>query len=191
MKKKSIMQVLIALMILLAAFAMIGCGGKKEEAAVAAAPAADMAREDYTGKLVIWSFTDEIQNMGVYFDAAFPNIETEYVIIPNQDQVYLNKLNTTLRSGSDVPDAFTGEAAFYKQFIEAGYWEPLGKYGAEDLVGNLVPYVPDSTRDSKGEITALSWQATPGTLERMRHRHAINDCQLGVLCDKQSLQTWQ
>ena len=140
-----------------------GCGGD-DESAQAGAPGKDMAPEEYSGKLVIWSFTDEIQTMGAYFDAAYPNVETEYVIIPNADQVYLNKVNTTMRSRSDTPDAFTGEAAFYKQFIKAGYWEPLGEYGAEDLLDNLVDYVPNSTRNDAGEITALSWQATPGAL---------------------------
>ena len=140
-----------------------GCGGD-DESAQAGAPGKDMAPEEYSGKLVIWSFSDEIQTMGAYFDAAYPNVETEYVIIPNADQVYLNKVNTTLRSGADTPDAFTGEAAFYKQFIKAGYWEPLGEYGAEELLGNLVDYVPNSTRNDAGEITALSWQATPGAL---------------------------
>ena len=140
-----------------------GCGGD-DESAQAGAPGKDMAPEEYSGKLVIWSFTDEIQTMGAYFDAAYPNVETEYVIIPNADQVYLNKVNTTMRSGADTPDAFTGEAAFYKQFIKAGYWEPLGEYGAEDLLDNLVDYVPNSTRNDAGEITALSWQATPGAL---------------------------
>ncbi len=163
MQKKGVLRVAFALLVVLAAFAAIGCGGKKEDTA-SSAPASEMAREDYTGKLVIWSFTDEIQSMGKYFNEAYPNLETEYVIIPNQDEVYLNKINTTLRSGSETPDAFTGEAAFYKQFIKAGYWEPLSAYGAEDLVKNLVPYVPDSTRDDNGAITALSWQATPGAL---------------------------
>lgn len=140
-----------------------GCGGD-DESAQAGAPGKNMAPEEYSGKLVIWSFTDEIQTMGAYFDAAYPNVETEYVIIPNADQVYLNKVNTTMRSRADTPDAFTGEAAFYKQFIKAGYWEPLGEYGAEDLLDNLVDYVPNSTRNDAGEITALSWQATPGAL---------------------------
>ena len=140
-----------------------GCGGD-DESAKAGAPGKDMAPEEYSGKLVIWSFSDELLDMGTYFDAAYPNIETEYVLIPNQEQVYLNKVNTTLRSGANTPDVFTGEAAYYKQFIKAGYWEPLGEYGAEDLMGSLVDYVPNSTRNDSGEITALSWQATPGAL---------------------------
>ena len=140
-----------------------GCGGD-DESAKAGAPGKDMAPEEYSGKLVIWSFSDELLDMGTYFDAAYPNIETEYVLIPNQEQVYLNKVNTTLRSGANTPDVFTGEAAYYKQFIKAGYWEPLGEYGAEDLMGSLVDYVPNSTRNDSGAITALSWQATPGAL---------------------------
>ena len=140
-----------------------GCGGD-DESAKAGEPGKDMAPEEYSGKLVIWSFSDELLDMGTYFDAAYPNIETEYVLIPNQEQVYLNKVNTTLRSGANIPDVFTGEAAYYKQFIKAGYWEPLGEYGAEEPLDNLVDYVPNSTRNDAGEITALSWQATPGAL---------------------------
>ena len=149
--------------ILAAVLFAFGCGGD-DESAKAGAPGKDMAPEEYSGKLVIWSFSDELLDMGTYFDSAYPNIETEYVLIPNQEQVYLNKVNTTLRSGANIPDVFTGEAAYYKQFIKAGYWEPLGEYGAEDLLGNLVDYVPNSTRNDSGEITALSWQATPGAL---------------------------
>jgi len=162
MQKKGILRLIAAALLVLSVLAVFS--GCKDKADDTTAMTADMAREDYTGDLVIWSFTDEIQSMGEYFDAAYPNLNVEYTIIPNQDEVYLNKINTTMRSGADTPDAFTGEAAFYKQFIEAGYWEPLGQFGAEDLIQNLVPYVPDSTRDANGEVTALSWQATPGAL---------------------------
>lgn len=126
----------------------------------------NLSPEEYQGKIVLWSFTDEIGGMIPNFNEVYPNIEVEFVVIPNQDEVYLNKVNTTLRSGVGGPDVFTGEAAFYKQFIDAGYWEPISDapYNAEELVKDLVPYVPNSSRDSKGRITALSWQATPGAL---------------------------
>ncbi len=143
--------------------------GCKKEAAPKTAETAEvktMAPADYSGKIVVWSFTDELTDMVGMFNEVYPNVEVEFVVIPNQDEVYLNKLNTTLRSRSATPDAFTGEAAFYKQFIDAGYWEPISDapYNAEDLVKNLVPYVPNSSRNADGKITALSWQATPGAL---------------------------
>lgn len=158
---KRLMMVIIGL----ALIAGMGFANGGAESSDAMAPAADMARGDYTGKLVVWSFTDELQKMSKeYFEAAYPGVEVEYAIYPNDDQVYLNKINTTLRSGSGVPDVFTGEAAYYLQFVGAGYWEPLTAYGAEDLMTDLIDYVPSSSRDSNGEITALSWQATPGAL---------------------------
>ncbi len=127
---------------------------------------ADVNPEDFTGKIVVWSFTDEVGGMIDNFNAKYPGIEVEFVVIPNQDEVYLNKVVTTLRSRSDIPDVFTGEAAFFKQFIEAGFWEPISDapYNAENLVDDLVPYVVDLSRDENDKITALSWQATPGAL---------------------------
>ncbi|QEN04391.1 carbohydrate ABC transporter substrate-binding protein [Thiospirochaeta perfilievii] len=125
-----------------------------------------MAPADFKGKIVLWSFTDEVQGMIPYFNEVYPNIEVESVVIPNADEVYLNKINTTLRSGAGGPDVFTGESAYYKQFIDAGFWEPISDapYNADELLGDLVPYVPGSTKDANGKVTALSWQATPGAL---------------------------
>ncbi|MBF9014581.1 MULTISPECIES: ABC transporter substrate-binding protein [unclassified Oceanispirochaeta] len=165
-KKRILSSTLLLLMVALVSFSVIGC--KKEEApkAAEAVEAKVMARTDYAGDIVVWSFTDELQDMIPMFEEEYPGIKVEFVVIPNADEVYLNKINTTLRSRSATPDAFTGEAAFYKQFINAGYWEPISKapYNAEDLVKDLVPYVPNSSRNADGEITALSWQATPGAL---------------------------
>jgi len=134
--------------------------GQQEAAQMSADPA------ELSGKITVWSFTDEVGGMIEHFNKKYPNIEVEFVVIPNQDEVYLNKLVTTLRSRDNVPDVFTGEAAFFKQFVEAGFWEPISDapYNAEELVGDLVPYVTDLTRDGNGKMTALSWQATPGAM---------------------------
>jgi ABC-type glycerol-3-phosphate transport system substrate-binding protein len=100
------------------------------------------------------------------FKEMNPNIEIEFTVFPNEDEVYLNRINNTMRSRSELPDVFTGERAWFRQMIEAGYWEPISgaPYNAEALMDNLVEYVPDLSRDSQGRITALSWQATPGGL---------------------------
>ena len=155
-----------ALLLSLAAFSLVGCKKAEAPKAAEAADAKPMTRADYTGEVVVWSFTDELQDMMPMFEEAYPNVKVEFTVIPNQDEVYLNKINTTLRSRSATPDAFTGEAAYYKQFVDAGYWEPISDapYNAEDLMSDLIPYVPNSSRNADGKITALSWQATPGAL---------------------------
>lgn len=158
----SIRTKLMALAALLLLTALpIFANGQQEEAAAAPVDPAELS-----GKITVWSFTDEVGGMIEKFNSVYPNIEVEYVVIPNQDEVYLNKIITTLRSRDSIPDVFTGEAAFFRQFVEAGFWEPISDapYNAEDLKDNLVPYVVDMTRDQNGKMTALSWQATPGAM---------------------------
>jgi len=134
---------------------------------------------ELSGKLVVWSFTDEVGTMIPNFNEKYPNIEVEYVVIPDQDAVFLNKVITTMKSRSDVPDVFTGEAAFFRQFIESGFWENLSQapYNAEDLTKDMTPYVVGLSRDSNGNITCLSWQATPGA---MYYRRSIAKDVLGT-----------
>lgn len=121
--------------------------------------------EDFKGTLTIWSFTDEVQNMSKYFAKVYPNVKVNSVVIPNANEAYLNKINQTLRTATKgAPDVFTGEIAYVRQFIEAGYFEDLSvaPYNADSKVGDLIKYSVDLARDAKGHIRGLSWQATPG-----------------------------
>lgn len=151
----------VALVLLVGAFTPLFAGGEQEEAATT-----DVSPEEMTGELVVWSFTDEIGQMLEYFEEAYPNVEVEFTVFPNQNEVYLNRINNTLRSRSETPDVFTGERAWFRQLIDAGYWEPISDepYNAEALTENLVEYVVELSRDASGDISALSWQATPGGL---------------------------
>jgi ABC-type glycerol-3-phosphate transport system substrate-binding protein len=120
---------------------------------------------DLSGNLTIWSFTDELQNMGKYFTKANPGVKINSDIIPSASEAYLNKVNQTLRSGSKgAPDVFTGEIAYVRQFIDAGYFEDLSvsPYLADAKTVDLMKYTVDLARDDKGHIRALSWQSTPG-----------------------------
>lgn len=152
-------KLVLVLAVFLAFVPSVFAGGGQEQGSA-------VSPEEMSGKIVVWSFTDEVGGMIEYFNQVYPNIEVEYVVIPNQDEVYLNKINTTLRSRSEVPDVFTGERAWFRQIVESGFWEPLSEapYNAEALVKDMVPYVPELARDANGDITALSWQATPGAL---------------------------
>ena len=136
---------------------LIGCGGQAQQATQPDA-AAD------SGKITVWSFTDEVGQMIGPFNEVYPNIEVELVVIPAGDETYLNRITNAMRSSAATPDVFTGERAFFRQFIDSGFWEPLSgaPYNAEQLVGSLVDYVVGLSRDDQGQLSALSWQATPG-----------------------------
>ncbi|WP_413376517.1 ABC transporter substrate-binding protein [Alkalihalobacillus sp. 1P02AB] len=114
-------------------------------------------------KLVIWSFTDELENQGAIaaYEEKF-GVEVELTIIPIED--YPTRLRPVLESGQGAPDVFTGELAFIKDWVEQEYWENLSQepYNVEDFKEDYVEYVFELGRNSHGEIKAVSWQTTPG-----------------------------
>lgn len=120
--------------------------------------------EDYVGTITVWSFTEEVQHMIPYFNEVYPNIVVNFEVIPNQDEVYLNRVYNTVGSGVDEPDVFTGEAAFYRQFIDAGLWLPISGPDLADVASDTIPYIVESAVDDDGLVNALSWQATPGVI---------------------------
>ena len=84
-----------------------GCS-KKEEAS-----------KEASGKLVVWSFTDELKTMiDKYYGPTHPSVEIEYSLTPT-DQ-FPNKLDPVLASGQGAPDVFALEAAFVRKYVESG-----------------------------------------------------------------------
>lgn len=109
-------------------------------------------------KLVVWSFTDEMAKMIEYYKKANPDVEIEFVLVPND--VYQSKLKPVLQSGQGTPDVFTLEAAYVKGYVESGYMadlKPIEKYAKD-----TVKYTKDVTTSLDGKLRGLSWQATPG-----------------------------
>ncbi|MTH54136.1 extracellular solute-binding protein [Bacillus mangrovi] len=111
--------------------------------------------------LRVWSFTDELKKPITKFEEK-NGVKVELTIVPIAD--YPTKLKPVLESGVGAPDVFTGELAFIKQWVDAGYWEDLSKapYNAEELADKYTPYVFDMGKDKDGKVRALSWQTTPG-----------------------------
>ncbi|WP_114571495.1 ABC transporter substrate-binding protein [Exiguobacterium flavidum] len=111
--------------------------------------------------LKIWSFTDELKKPITKFEEK-NGVKVELTIVPIAD--YPTKLKPALESGVGAPDIFTGEIAFLKQWVDAGYWANLSddKFGADKIKDNYIPYVYDLGKDKDGNVRALSWQTTPG-----------------------------
>jgi len=109
-------------------------------------------------KLVIWSFTDELQKMIEYYKADNPGVEIEFVLVPND--VYQSKLKPVLQSGTDAPDVFTLEAAYVKGYVGTGWMADISSLSAK--AANTMAYTKDIVTDANGRLRALSWQATPG-----------------------------
>jgi maltose-binding protein MalE len=108
-------------------------------------------------KLVVWSFTNELEDPIAFFE-NLTGAEVEFIIVPSED--YLTKIRPVLRSGTDAPDVFTGEAAFVKELVNSGFWMPLEQFNPD--LSQIAPYVVDIGTDPNGDVVALSWQTTPG-----------------------------
>ncbi len=127
-------------------------------------------------KLVIWSFTDELEVQGDinHFKDTYTGpgqkwegYDVELSMVPTDD--YLTKLLPVLESGKGAPDLFTGELDMLQNFIDAGYitdLEALINADSEvsmDLINeDFVDYIVQSGRDEDGVLRGLSWQVTPG-----------------------------
>ncbi len=179
MRKLSILLVIL----LVASLALTACGTKaadttdttKETQSVTVDTSKDYSKE----KLVIWSFTDELQTAGDidYFKEMytapgkpFEGLEVEFVAVSIQDG-YMDKILPALESGNG-PDVFTGELDQIKQFIEAGYYGDLEAMMESDPDVDLAAekadyaqYIWQSGVDpATGHLAALSWQVTPGAI---------------------------
>ena len=123
--------------------------------------------------LVIWSFTDELEDMVVnYYAKAFPDVEIDYSLTPT-DQ-FTNKLDPVLASGRGAPDIFALEAAFVRKYVESGLLLDLTDV-YERNKDKLLAY-PVEIGTHNGRVYGMSWQACPGA---MFYRRSIAQKYLG------------
>jgi multiple sugar transport system substrate-binding protein len=119
------------------------------------------AVKDADNKLVVWSFTDELQGMITdYYKPAHPGEEVEYSLTPT-DQ-FPNKLDPVLASGSGAPDVFALENAFVRKYIESGLLLPLDDVYAE--VKDKMADYPMKIGSYNGHVYGMAWQVCPGAL---------------------------
>jgi len=142
---KEMKKALIILGVVLMLFSISGC--KKD-----------------SGKLVIWSFTDELANMTNNstwgFKATHPGIEVEYSQTPS-DQ-FQAKIDPVLASGQGAPDIIALESAFVRKYVESGLLLDITDI-YEANKAKLLSY-PVEVGTYNGKVYGMSWQACPGAL---------------------------
>jgi multiple sugar transport system substrate-binding protein len=143
---KEMKKALIILGVVLMLFSISGC------------------KESGKGKLVIWSFTDELANMTNNptwgFKATHPGIEVEYSQTPS-DQ-FQAKIDPVLASGQGAPDIIALESAFVRKYVESDLLlDVTDIYNATK--DKLLAY-PVEVGSYNGKVYGMSWQACPGAL---------------------------
>ena len=142
--------------VMIGAFAFIVGGCSKDKA--------PQGKSDANNKLVVWSFTDEINGMiDNYFkkDSRFAGkYDISFSLTPT-DQ-FPNKLDPVLASGSGCPDVFALEDAFVRKYIESGLLLDITDIYNE-VKDKVYPY-PVEVGTYNGKVYGMSWQVTPGAV---------------------------
>lgn len=145
MKKSHVILSAVAVAMILSA---TSCGGNK-------------APKEEAKKLVVWSFTDELQTMiDKYYKVDHPDVEVDYSLTPT-DQ-FPNKLDPVLASGNGAPDVFALENAFVRKYVDQGANLLLDLTDVyNEVKGKCLAY-PMEVGTQDGKVYAMSWQACPG-----------------------------
>ena len=195
---KKLLAILLTVAIMLSVFACATPADTAEApatepAAEAAteAPAAEEAAAPATeqGKVYnIYCWNDEFQTrfQKYFVDAGLvpEGVTINWVITPNADNAYQNKLDETLlaqetAAADDKIDLFLIEADYALKYVNSDY--SLDVYGdvglTEDETSAMYGYTKDVCTDSDGVLKGLSWQACPAGLI---YRRSIAEAVLGT-----------
>jgi len=162
--------------VLIAAFMFIGlvaCGSNSSENTDESSvqPSAqptekpELKPAEMKGEISFWHFNkDEGPKIVEAFNKVYPNIKVNLTIVPDKDQNYINKITAAIRSGSGVPDVFSGESAFVRKLVEMeGAYADISDR-VKPLQDDIVKYTLEVGTDVNGKIKALSHQITAGGL---------------------------
>lgn len=200
MKRKVLCLALAALMVLglLSGCGGSGAGGGQGSADKGDAPGASGEANDGGKVLNIYVWNQEFQEK---FNANYPEVEklsndksitylkdgteVHWIVNPNQDGVYQQKLDEALSKQASAPadekiDMFLVEADYALKYIDpdVNVALPISQLGitAAD-VPNQYKYTLEAVTTADGEIRGLSYQATPGMLV---YRRSIAQAVLGT-----------
>lgn len=132
--------------------------------------------------LVVWSFTNEFQNMiEKYYAPSHPEIEFVYQIYPTDGGEYTSKVDNLMATAADsaeAPDIFTLEAAFVKKYVQSDWTADLKDVGfTDEEFAPAIPVMLQIGQNDKGVQKGLSWQSTPGAV---MYRADLAEQYLGV-----------
>ncbi|QEN04394.1 carbohydrate ABC transporter substrate-binding protein [Thiospirochaeta perfilievii] len=124
------------------------------------------------GKVLnIYAWNDEFQTrFNDYYAAKLPaDVTVNWIITPNADNAYQNKLDEALLAQDSVSndekiDIFLVEADYALKYVDTPYTLDVNKtIGLTDSdLANQYQYTKDIMTDSKGVLKGVSWQACPG-----------------------------
>lgn len=109
-------------------------------------------------KLVVWTLSNDLIDFGERYQEQ-TGVTVETVVIEPAN--YPTKVQTALLAGEKEPDIIVGEPKMLEDFYDAGFFEDLDQYGAQDYADQIVDYVWEVGQSEDGVQRAISYQITP------------------------------
>lgn len=123
------------------------------------------------GKVLnIYAWNDEFQTRfnNYYADKVPADVTVNWIITPNADNAYQNKLDEALlaqdsASADEKIDIFLVEADYALKYVDTPYTLDVKALGLTDAdLANQYGYTKDIMTDKNGTLKGVSWQACPG-----------------------------
>lgn len=113
-----------------------------------------------SGTVKVWDWDEAFQKgMITEFNKKYPNIKVEVTVVNPND--YLQKLQSGIASGSDVPDIILGESAYRGKLFDLDVLDNLEAAPYNFDKSTVVDYVAPYISNSKGEVIAVDQALTP------------------------------
>ncbi|MCR5126011.1 MAG: carbohydrate ABC transporter substrate-binding protein [Treponema sp.] len=138
-------------------------------AAAALAALAGCKQEKKSLNIYVWN--EEFQSrFNTYYASKLPeDVQVNWVITPNQEGAYQNKLDEALLRQNDVEpnekvDLFLVEADYALKYVNSDFTlDVINDIGiTKDDIKNQYKYTQDIMTDKNGNLKGLTWQACPG-----------------------------
>lgn len=121
------------------------------------------APEEITGHILFWSWDPNFFDMVKKVNDVYPNITFDFVTVASADD-YMQKLQTALTSGGDVPDILAMEISAVGRFYDMDICEDISAAPYNIDKSLLVPYLADIGTDNSGKFVGIPNTAAPGGL---------------------------
>jgi multiple sugar transport system substrate-binding protein len=119
------------------------------------------------GTITMWGWdANYIEVVSKEFNKVYPDIKIELTSVGAED--YLQKVQTTMASGGELPDILWGERNFRGKIFEFDIWENLEKEPYNFDKSTVFDYLEPLTSNSKGETIAVEQSLTPGAIAYRR-----------------------
>jgi len=163
---------------LILALILTGCTGAGNDSAETANHAGETEKSgetggsatsaaELTGTIKVWDWDEAfLQKMVPEFNKLYPNIKVEYTVVSNND--YMQKLQSGIASGSDVPDVILGEMNYRGQLFDLDVLDNLEGAPYNFSRDKLLDYLPPILTNAKGELVGVDQSITPAGLAYRR-----------------------